>query len=85
MTIGPVAPGNTFDRPRNLKEAAEAFEALMTAQLLRSAREQTESGKEGSAILELAEQHLAAELSKGGGLGLGQVIGERLLDRQADK
>ncbi len=68
------------ERPKNLKQAAEAFESMFVAQLLKMAREAGTSSKPGeddgstSSIMEMAEERLASEITKGGGLGLSRFI-----------
>jgi Rod binding domain-containing protein len=64
----------------NLKDAAGKFEALLIQQMLKSARE-TDSGgwtgetdPAGSAIHDLAEQHLAELLGSQGSLGLARMV-----------
>jgi flagellar protein FlgJ len=67
------------DSPARVREAAQQFEALLVAQILRSVRE---SGggwlgggdSAGDCATEFAEQHLASVLSQAGGLGLADLI-----------
>jgi len=68
----------------NLKDAAGKFEALLIQQMLKSARE-TDSGgwtgetdPAGSAIHDLAEQHLAELLGSQGSLGLARLVVKQL-------
>lgn len=67
-------------KPQSLKEAAEAFEALFIGQLLKSAREaRGSSGLDGSdssnnPLMEMADEHLAQQISKGGGCGFAKAI-----------
>jgi Rod binding domain-containing protein len=73
-------------RPENLKlkDAAGKFEALLIQQMLKSARASDsggwtgESDQAGSAILDLAEQHLAELLGSQGGLGLARMVVKQL-------
>lgn len=67
-------------RPKTLAAAAKQFEALLIAQLLKSARE-SGSGewtgeKDGplSSLQEIAEQNLAEVLASQGGFGLADMI-----------
>ena len=53
--------------------AAQDFEALLIAQLLRSARE-TSGGAESDSMMEMAEGQFASILSGNGGLGLASLI-----------
>jgi Rod binding domain-containing protein len=67
------------DSPARVRDAAQQFEALLVAQILRSVRE---SGggwlgggdSAGDCATEFAEQHLATVLSQAGGLGLAELI-----------
>jgi Rod binding domain-containing protein len=75
------APG-LKDNPAAIEDAARQFEALLIAQLIRSARES--SGSEGwlgagedqtaSSAMELAEEQFAQALSAQGGMGLAGLI-----------
>ncbi len=64
----------------NLKDAAGKFEALLIAQMLKSARDADSGGRSGetdpsgSAILDMAEQHLAELLGSQGSLGLARMV-----------
>jgi peptidoglycan hydrolase FlgJ len=68
-------------RPKNLEEAANQFEALLVGQMMRSMRESSEGGwlggggdPSGSALTEMAEEHLAKAITTNGGMGLAKVI-----------
>jgi Rod binding domain-containing protein len=68
-----------------LKEAAGQFEALLLAQMLKSARGDASGGwlgtggdEAGGAILEVAEEHLAQVLAAQGGLGLARLVADGL-------
>lgn len=72
------------DSPRNITKAASDFEALLVAQLLRSARG-SESGwlatgddQSASSLLEMGEEHLAQSITAAGGLGLAKMIAQGL-------
>ena len=73
-------------RPQNLnlKDAAGKFEALLIQQMLKAARATDgggwtgESDSSGSAILDLAEQHLAELLGSMGSLGLARMVIKQL-------
>jgi Rod binding domain-containing protein len=82
--IAPVG-GNSIPQgpdtpPKNLADAAKQFEALLIAQLLKSARESGsgdwtgEKGGPMSSMQAMAEQNLAQTLSSQGGLGLATLI-----------
>lgn len=70
--------------PRNLKEAASQFEALLVSQMLKSSHEDGESwlgtgdDQADSTMTELAEERLAQAMAAHGGLGLSRVIVNQL-------
>ncbi len=75
-----VTPGGET-KPKDLKEAAEAFEGLLLAEMLRSVREaggsslsENQGDAAASGLLDHAESMLATHLSKAGGLGLSSTI-----------
>jgi len=80
MTATVPAADSGAPRPRNVKEAATQFEALLISQMLKSAHEDGESwlgtgdDQAGSSMTELAEEHLAQSLATSGGLGLAKVV-----------
>lgn len=65
-----------------LREAAEKFEALLVSQLLRAARHgaagEAESDQTAASLTEMGEERLAEALTSQGGLGLAQLIVDRL-------
>ncbi len=68
---------------RRLEQAATDFEALLVAQLLKAARGEggwmgTGEDQAAASMLELAEEHLAAVIAAGGGLGLKGLLIEGL-------
>jgi len=88
-TINPVAlpvraAAAKPDSPEKVKDAAQQFEALLIAQLLKSVRESGSgwlgagSDSAGSAATEYAEQSLAAVLAHQGGLGMATLIAKGL-------
>jgi flagellar protein FlgJ len=54
--------------------AAKQFEAMMIAQMLHTARENTEEGQQGSTMQDMADQQFSQVLSNNGGLGLASLI-----------
>ncbi len=74
--------------PMSLKQAASQFEALLIAQMLKSAREADSGGWTGesdqskSAIMDLAEQHLAELLGSQGALGIARTVVDQLSKRR---
>jgi len=86
----PVA-GEKADSAR-LRDAAQQFEALLIAQLLRSAREAGGPGgwlgSEDAAsapLLEMAEQQVAGLLATAGGLGLASLVVGGLENKPAER
>ena len=79
LAASPGVPGGG-ERPKTLTQAASAFESLFVAQLLKAAREAGASSQPGegdgalSSIMEMAEERLASEITKGRGLGLSRFI-----------
>ena len=78
------------DSPARIHQGARDFEALLLAQMLRSAREASGLGPSGgeedeanSSLLELGEQQFAQALSGGGGLGIAKMV-EAGLKKHAD-
>ena len=66
-----------------LKDAAGKFEAMLIAQMLKSARESNSGGSEesdqsGSAIMDMAEQHVAEMLGAQGALGIARMVVDKL-------
>lgn len=77
------APGKNSNSPEKVKDAAQQFEALMIAQLLKSAKGDDASGgwlgtgeedETGQTSIEMAEQQFASVIAKNGGLGLTKFI-----------
>ncbi len=70
-----------FDRPKDAKQAATQFEALLISQLLKTMRTAGAGGWLGTddedadaSMLEIAEEHLAQVLASQGGLGLAGLV-----------
>jgi Rod binding domain-containing protein len=90
VTIPPVL--NTYDtldsevgRPKDIRQAAAQFEALLVSQMLKSMHEADGSGwlgtgddQAGSAMADLAEEHLSQVLAAQGGLGLANMVVKNL-------
>ncbi len=74
--IGPAGspPVAAAGQPQKARDAAQQFEALLLAQMLRSVR----AGGEDDSVSELAQQQLALVLARRGGLGLADVIAKGL-------
>ena len=75
-------------RPANARDAAEQFEALLLAQIMRTERESgngwlgTGGDASGESAIDFAEQQLALLLSRHGGLGLAGLISSGLQPRR---
>jgi Rod binding domain-containing protein len=80
-----AAPGSSTiskDSPEKIRKAATDFEALLIAQMLKSARESgggmtgdaDEQDETNSTMVELGEQQLAQALSSSGGLGIASMV-----------
>lgn len=75
---------------KRLERAAQDFESLLVGTMLRTMRATTQalsgSGDEdstGSAIMhDVMDEHLAVALARGGGLGLGNLLGARLEEQR---
>jgi Rod binding domain-containing protein len=73
--------GTGDPQPKNVTQAAEQFEALLLAQMLKGSHDETSGGwlgtgddQAGSTMADLAEEHLAQALASRGGLGLTSLI-----------
>jgi Rod binding domain-containing protein len=73
------------DDPEKVRSAAQQFESLLLAQLLKTAREGQSEGWLGSgednasaSAMDIAEQQFAHLLAAGGGLGLTKLVVEGL-------
>lgn len=81
-SAGLSASGGSKDSTEKIRKAAEDFEALLIAQLLKSAREsgggisgdEDEQDETNSTVLELGEQQLAQALASNGGLGIANIV-----------
>jgi len=61
--------------PTKVEGAAKQFEALMIAQMLRTARENTDDQDSStSTMLDVADQQFSQVLSNNGGFGLAKLI-----------
>jgi Rod binding domain-containing protein len=71
-------------KPESIKEAAEAFEALLVGQLLKSAREARgsdgwdEADSSSNPLMELSDEQMANQISKGGGCGLARALMDQI-------
>ncbi|MBI4902006.1 MAG: hypothetical protein HY820_00115 [Acidobacteria bacterium] len=94
MQLGAVQTQNSVstspDRPKDLKQAAEAFEGLFLAMLLKTARQasQAEGGpdRDGAAdtVLEMAEEHMATQIAKGRGCGFAAAMLKQIAPQYAE-
>lgn len=64
--------------PEKIKQASQEFEAIFLSQILKGLRRTVPGQEDQSAMsqsyLELADEQLASDLAKKGGIGLGQMI-----------
>jgi Rod binding domain-containing protein len=73
--IPTMSMGATILAPTKAEGAAKQFEALMIAQMLRTARENTEDGDSSSStMLDVADQQFSQVLANNGGLGVAKLI-----------
>jgi len=79
----PAATAPHRDSPAKTLKAAADFEALLLAEMLKSARESSGGGWSGtggddddanSTLVELGEQQFAQALASGGGLGIAKMV-----------
>ena len=81
---GSLPAAHAGDTPERIRDAARQFEALLLAQILRTARESTGgwlgSGGDpsGDCATGYAEEQLAQAVAAGGGLGLAGLIARGL-------
>jgi Rod binding domain-containing protein len=77
-TLSPIIPSGIASStapPTKVEGAAKQFEALMIAQMLRTARENTEDeNSTSSSMLDLADQQFSQVLANNGGLGMANLI-----------
>jgi Rod binding domain-containing protein len=80
----PIAPSKNTQQ---IKGAAQQFEALMIAELLKSARPDADSSswmgageddQSGQTAVDYAEQQLSSVMAKNGGIGLSKFIEQGL-------
>ena len=82
---GPMQPVRVLskDNTTRIRQAATDFEALLLAQMLRSARETGGHGLSGddddedqanSSLMELGEQQFAQAMASSGGLGIAKMV-----------
>lgn len=81
--VSPLAPtvsGPPPPQPRNAAEAAEQFEALLIAQMLRTGMQKPDGDAETGmeTMLDVAADQFARLLAAQGGLGLAKLIAAKL-------
>lgn len=67
------------EKPRDVKQSAEQFEALLIAQMLRSARSEdgwfgTGEDSTAESAMGMAEEQFASAMAAQGGLGLARLV-----------
>lgn len=76
----PSTPGDGQAKPKNAAEAAKQFEAILIAQMLRTAHESTGGSLDDSessssnTMFDVAGQQFAQVLANNGGLGLAKMV-----------
>jgi Rod binding domain-containing protein len=85
--LGAASSGDGQAKPKNAAEAAKQFEALLIAQMLRTAHESSGGSLDDSeasssnTMFEVAGQQFAQVLANNGGLGLAKMIVNGLQER----
>ncbi len=76
----PLPPPPPEPKPKNAAEAAKQFEALLIAQMLRSAREAAGLDQDSTSetMFDVAGQEFAKMIANNGGLGLAKMIATSL-------
>jgi len=75
----PSSVASAAPPPTKVEGAAKQFESLMIAQMLRTARENTEDGDSSSStMLDVADQQFSQVLANNGGFGLAKLIAKGL-------
>lgn len=76
-------------RPKDVKQAATQFEAMLVAQMFKEMRAASGSGwlgtgedQSSASMMDLADEHLAQVLASQGGLGLARMV-VKSVDQQA--
>lgn len=92
LTIAPLLPTAPPPQARDAakaRDAAQQFEALLLAQILRTARESGgglgKTEESGDYATDFAEQQLAQVLAQQGGLGLAALIADGLERKPANR
>ena len=79
-SVAPVLPEAIGGKPRDATEAAKQFEALLIAQMLRTAHESSagslseEEDSSADTMFDVAGQQFAQVLANNGGLGLAKMV-----------
>ena len=80
ISLSAAAPASARADKAKLKDAAGKFEAMLIAQMLKSARKTDSGGWTGeadestSSLMDMAEQQLADMLGAQGGLGIAHMV-----------
>jgi Rod binding domain-containing protein len=70
----PPSGGDEPQKPKNIPEAAQQFEALLLGQMLKDVGPQDSEDPTAEPMWDMAAQQFAQVLSKNGGLGLAKLI-----------
>jgi len=83
--LGVATPTDGAHLPRDIKQVASQFEALILGELLRHVREASSGSwlgegadEAGQTLMGAAEEELARAIASGGGLGLARLIADGL-------
>jgi len=66
--------GPVRDSLAKIKKAATDFEAILLAQMLKTARSDVSDDQQNSTMLELGEQQFAQSMANNGGLGIAKMV-----------
>ncbi|HEY1239780.1 MAG TPA: hypothetical protein VGF16_04445 [Bryobacteraceae bacterium] len=87
---GQISP-TPKDDPAKIHDAARQFESLLIAQMMKSMRDSeggwmgTDEDDASASAMEYAQEMFAQSLSKGGGLGLADLVAKGLIRQEPAK
>ena len=90
VAISGILSTGAQDSPRNIRDAASQFEALLIGQVLKTVHEGDGEGwmgtgedRSGDSAMQLADDYFARALAARGGLGLARMVADGLERRAA--